>query len=329
MQSLRTNASSLAAALILAMSVARPASADGGSSVRAQALFEQGVKLLELGAWADACAKLSESNELDPAGGTSLDIGFCEEKQGHLASALAAYEDARRRAAEDGRADRERLAQQEIDALARRASRVHVQLAPAVSSLPGLVVAIDGVALAEASRSAAVPVNPGKRTIVVRATGRRALVRDVWIAGEAALIELHVEALDDAARAIPAPALGPTAHAAALPPSAPPSSAASGRRPLGLALGGGGLALLATGIATGVAAANEHAESNRECPAGACTQAGVDAEDRAHRLAWVSNGGFIVGGLLVAVGTYVFSSAPRPSAIRSARPTPRGFTVAF
>jgi len=332
MPSRRTNASSFGLALVLAMAITRPAFADPDSSARAQALFDEGVKLLEHGEWAGACAKLSESHALDPAGGTALDIGFCEENRGYLASALVAYEDALRRAIEDGRPEREQLARRKLDELASRTSRVRVRLGPAVARLPGLAVAIDGATVSADAIGSAIPVDPGKRTVTVRATGKRSVAREVWVSGQAILADVDVAALDDedASPAVSAPSAAPRPPANdAAASEVAASEAAARRRTLGLALGGGGVAFVAVGIVAGIAASEAHAESDRECPGGACSQDGVEAEDRALRLAWVSNGGLAVGGLLVAVGTYVFLTAPKAGPARSVRMAPRGFSISF
>ncbi len=319
----RTRRSSVVA-FVVAIAMAKSALAQGDPSAsRAQQLFDEGVKLLERGEWADACAKLSESHALDPAGGTALDIGFCEEKRGFLASAIAAYQDALRLARADGRADRIAVAEEKIAALGKRTSRVRVKLAPVVASLPGVAVAVDGKPIAGADVDTPVPVDPGKRVVTVRATGKRAASREVWISGEATLSEVDFGFLDDE-DAPPPPDDRPRLEALAA--DAVRADRERKRRTLGLALGGGGLAFVAAGIVTGIAAANAHADSNRECTGG-CTQAGVDAEDRANALAWVSNGGFVVGGVLVAVGVYFL--ATKPAVVKTVRADRGGFVVLF
>src|SRR5450755_138380 len=57
----------------------------------AEVLFKEAVQLLEQRDFAAACPKLAQSFELDPVGGTALDLAFCYESQDRLASAIETY----------------------------------------------------------------------------------------------------------------------------------------------------------------------------------------------------------------------------------------------
>src|SRR5688572_21903825 len=61
------------------------------STRRAGALFREGRAALKAEKYLEACSKFSESLRLEHAPGTVLNLADCEEKQGHLVSALALF----------------------------------------------------------------------------------------------------------------------------------------------------------------------------------------------------------------------------------------------
>src|SRR4051794_33913067 len=67
-------------------------SAHAGSE--AERLFQLGRRASEMGKFATACSLFRESHRLEPAVGTLLNLGDCEEQQNHLSAALDYYKDA-------------------------------------------------------------------------------------------------------------------------------------------------------------------------------------------------------------------------------------------
>ncbi len=70
-----------------------PAFAEGDPAV-ADALFRKGREAAEKGDWATACPKFAESQRLDPAPGTLLNLADCEEHTGQLATSYEHFKTA-------------------------------------------------------------------------------------------------------------------------------------------------------------------------------------------------------------------------------------------
>ena len=81
----------LAAALAL---VGTPSLAQPRDAAAADTLFRQGREAMKAGDYATACPKFEESQRLDPAAGTVLNLAQCEDQQGKFASAQQHYREA-------------------------------------------------------------------------------------------------------------------------------------------------------------------------------------------------------------------------------------------
>ena len=216
-------------ALVLAMVAVGPArgahaagasvSAGAGSGddpiAVAEALFQEGRRLLERGDAHAACPKLAESLRLDRATGTLLALAMCHEVDGHLASAWAEYLEVIARAKRDGRADREEAARQYAHALEARLSTLDIAVPAAVARIPGLVVQRDGVALESPAWSTAVPIDPGPHVVSAAAPGRQGFTATVVVGavGDHQTVAVPLLAPDDSTQA--GVALPPDADAAA------------------------------------------------------------------------------------------------------------------
>lgn len=155
--------------------------ANGDPVARAEALFQEGRRLLEEGHAPAACPKLAESLLLDRATGTLLALAMCHEVDGHLASAWGEYREVVGRAKREGRADREEAARQYAHALEARLSTLSIAVPAAVAQIPGLVVQRDGMALESTAWSTAVAVDAGPHVVSAAAPGRLAFATTVVV----------------------------------------------------------------------------------------------------------------------------------------------------
>lgn len=131
-------------------------------------LFDKGVALRDEGKYAEARAAFQESNTLDPSAGALLNIAFCEEHLGLLATALEHFRALAPRVADNpARAD---LVATFILALEPRVPKLLLTLDG--SAPPKTTVLLDGAAVDPARLGDALEVDPGTHAIVVRAPDR-------------------------------------------------------------------------------------------------------------------------------------------------------------
>src|SRR5258706_4733814 len=160
---------SLAASIALAAAVEPLASAQtstGGNKLAAEALFEDGRKLVAEGKYAEACPKFADSERLDPSLGTLLNLANCLEKLGRTATAWVTYREAASAANAAGRKDYLATAERHAQALAAKLARVTMIVAQPVE---GMRVVRDGVVVDRAECGTPIPIDAGSHAIEVTA----------------------------------------------------------------------------------------------------------------------------------------------------------------
>jgi tetratricopeptide (TPR) repeat protein len=260
-----------------ALTVAMPqmAFADDAGVKRADALFQEGRTAVREGNWERGCPKFEESLRLDPAPGTRINLGECEERTGHLVAALELYEQASRELPQDDR--RLPLAKQRAQAADARIPRLVV---PA-----NVHVRIDDDT---AVKTGELRLDPGHHTVVVIADGRERTTVVTLAEKERRTVEPEVS-----------PAIGAPA-------------AASSTRVIGYAVGGVGLAALATGLVFGGLVLHDKNVIEASCDkSNACLQEGLDAKSEGKTFSAVSTVAVGVGLVALAVGIYLVVSSPR------------------
>jgi serine/threonine-protein kinase len=288
----------------------------------AEALFDEGRTLMEKGDVAGACRKFEESDRLDTAPGTLLNLAGCYERLGKVASAWATYRRAAPLARERGQTEREKFARTRATELEPRLPRLRI-LVPDQSKVEGLTIARDGKDLAASLWGQSLPVDPGTVQVTVSARGRES-----W-SGRAELSEGKTEEL-----VVPLlKPLPPAAEPAAKPvvPAAP--TAAPGQKPVDQTAAPpdphrgrtqrvasyvvGGLAVVALG-ATGflaLQARSKNEDSAPYCGLGGdpnrCDRSGVSLREDALRYGnWATVTG-VAAGVLAAGAVTLYFTAPK------------------
>src|SRR5690606_11052574 len=115
----------------------------------------------------------------------------CHEAQGKLASAWAAFTTVASRSANEGRADREQLARERVDALTPRLSTLELRVPDDTAAIVGLEVRRNGVLIGRDMWNMAVPVDGAEHEVTVSAPGRH-----TWRSTAIVHLEHAVEVVD-------------------------------------------------------------------------------------------------------------------------------------
>ncbi|MBK8252979.1 MAG: hypothetical protein IPK82_09950 [Polyangiaceae bacterium] len=154
-------------ALACVGSFAQSARAD---TATAQALFDQGKKLMGEKKYAEACPKFEESQRLDPGLGTQINLASCYAELGKYATAWSLYLDVASQAKSAGQADREKKARDAAKALEPKLSKLTIEVAVPVD---GLEVRRNGQLVGQATWGTPIPVDPGDIKITAMAPNKK------------------------------------------------------------------------------------------------------------------------------------------------------------
>jgi hypothetical protein len=285
----------------------------------AEGLFREGLELKAKGELDSACAKLAESQRLDPSSGTLLNLADCHEKQGRTATAWAEFLAASRLAKHRGRPAQAEEARNRAAALEPNLSFLRIVLA---ESVPGIAVELDSVKLEASVIGSRIPVDPGERKIAISAPGYLAIRRQIAVGTARDTQTLTIPKLERAAPASSGPAPGVRDA-----PSGPSSEATreqeTDAKPPFLAYAAGGAGLLAVGVGTvfAVSARSAYDDAKTECPSRVgCSGRAMELRELAERRATIATVGFGVGLAGLGAATYLLltsGTADQPTRPRS------------
>lgn len=293
----------------------------GTKTAVAEALYRQARDLMAAGKLDEACPKFAESQRLDPATGTLLNLAACHERQGKLATAWLEYSDVIVGARRDGRQDRVDYASERAAALEPRLSRLTLVLA-ADADDPSLVLELDAASLGRAAIGVPTPVDPGQHVVKASAPGKKPWQRELTIGAEADQQTITIPRLEEA------PVVGEPTSTASNEPVLAPRSPSSGTQsdelatrpiPQSVYLAGGITLALAVGAGvTGLTYLNKHSTYQSALEKSDRTKAPTDQLRSQHRSAerWgYANVGFLAAAACGAgVTTYLYLTRPtRPA----------------
>jgi len=309
------------AGLLLFTSVAR---AGADEKIAAEALFDDGKRLMAEGKFAPACEKLEQSQRIDAAVGTLLYLAECYEKSGRPASAWATFREASSAARAEGQLERARIGLERATRLEPLLVRLTIVVPPEDSAIAGFSVKRSNDLVPQALWGASVPVDPGDYTIEATAPGCDSFSRRITVAKESLSVEIApLHALPAAAAPPPVPAAAPAQ------PSAPPSYVAqssspapqadsgggmSGGRVAGIVIAGGGVVALAVGTMFGVNAISKNDDAKKHCSGSVCSDStGVSLSKDANSDAVVANVTIGLGAAALVGGGLLYFLSPSTS----------------
>jgi hypothetical protein len=289
------------AALALCAALATPGRAAEATApqeqTRAARLFDEGLAALDQGKLELGCARLAESQALEPRVGTLLNLADCEERRGKLVVAADHWIAARELARASGD-ERQAEAKRRLAALEPRIPRLTLRLAASAPPTTTVKVApVGGAAMVVRADGRPERVDPGKLRVVASAPGYADRAYDTeLVAGGSESLVVDVGAPRDKG-----------SLDERVPQSEEDRSAGgwSGLETAGAVLGGLGVVSLVVGAVLGGRAIAKQSASNEEgrCgPDNLCNQEGVDLRADAIGAARASTGTLVVGSVLVAAG---------------------------
>ncbi|HET7501361.1 MAG TPA: hypothetical protein VFK02_10175 [Kofleriaceae bacterium] len=317
----------VALAIVVAAALAMPRAARA-QSAEAEALFQEGKRLMKNGEIAAACDKFEAGERVEPTAGSELNLARCRETNGQIATAWAVYLKAAATAKHAGDTRREAEARKKAASLEPKLVYLTISV-PEDSRVEGLVVKRNETAVDEALWDQRVPVDPGEYTISSEAPGYKLWITTVPVLTKNKKVEIpHLEKRIEARPTEPRPEVRPPTQARTpedipaatrkadlmerpVPPPASPGRS-SRTKIFTIGLAAVGVAAIGTSVVLGLHANNLEEQSNDLCPDTQCGDAnGIDLNRSARRYALATNIGFGVGGAAIVGAAVLWFFGPR------------------
>jgi hypothetical protein len=307
-----------AAFLLMTMSSSALAQTSAEKAASAQALFDEGLRLMNAGQPASACPKFAASQKLDPGMGTKFRLAECYEKVGKTASAWALFIEIGDEARGAKRPDREKIARKRAEVLAPKLARMTVFVSPEMTNLAGLEVRRDGTVLEKAVWDAPLPIDPGEHFLTATAPGKTPWESKPVVVQDSKTIEVIIPRLDNAPKPVVLTSPVPVMSAVIEKRSVMPAIVLGGVALVAAGVGGALLAVSGSKKNSAINLAGSIPENEKPCsidetknPAnGACNEliSTVHAVDTFHNAAI----GMFVGAGIAGAATIVYLLLPPP-----------------
>lgn len=299
------------------------------SSDQAESLFHKGRALLAAGKTAEACAAFADSQQIEPAVTTLLNLAGCREKLGQLATAWRLFGEAERQtrtATDDTNRQLHDIARARAQKLEPRLSKLTIRVPPQ-SRLTGLEITLDTGILDEPLWNQPLPIDGGTHIVTAYASGMERWSTRVTIGTEGDGKVVAIPALRAPSRQREVATANSISSA---PTVASPPSERTVLTLLPLVVGGGAAVLLGTGLGFELSADSRYdAAKAEQTDQARRTSLENTANTRRHVAQGLAAAGLGAGG--VAVWLYLRSRAPEPEPAASTAiqivPNGAGLTV--
>jgi hypothetical protein len=177
------------------------------AGAQAEVLFRKGRELIAAGHVAEACAAFEQSQKLEPAVSTLLNLASCREKNGQLATAWGLFLDAERQTHTAADAPTQQLhgvAEDRAGKLEPRVSKLTINVG---SPIDGLEISRGADKVAAVSWNQTLPIDGGTYTITAHAPGKMTWTAQITVGVEGDTQTVDVPEL--AAGAVPTPTRSP------------------------------------------------------------------------------------------------------------------------
>ena len=312
------------------LSSAQPAAA------QAEVLFREGRELMAKGKLAEACSAFEESQKLEPATSTLLNLASCREKLGQIATAWGLFLDAERqtRDASDGAGKQfHSVAAERVKKLEPRVSKLTISV-PQASHVDGLEITRGKDRVDAVMWNRAMPIDGGTYTITAKAPGSRPWSTEITIAGESDTKTVDIPDLRTLSRDVAAPpkpvaAAGEPALHAEQPPEEPeqPQRASSASKTVPIVVGVGAIALLGGAVGFNAWGDSTYSDAKAEMT----SQSRRDSlYDSANQKRYIAQGLAVAGVGCAGVAVWLYLHGrhdEHPQAIRAIAPTANGLAL--
>lgn len=266
------------------------------AGAQAEVLFREGRDLMQKGKYAEACSAFEQSQKLEPAPTTLLNLAGCREKVGQLATAWGLFLEAERKTRSATDATTKQLyevAKSKAAKLEPRISKLTIAVAPGSE---GVEVKRGEDRVESAMWGRALPIDGGTYTITASAPGKKPWSAQITIANEKDAKTVDVPVLEEADAVVTSTTPAPTTRV---------ETPTASRSKLPYLVGAGGVLLLggALGLSFWGDASYEDAKAETMSQ-----QRRDERYNSANKKRYAAQGVGVAGVALVGVAVWLFVS---------------------